>query len=140
MVLASNVQMMEPRPYDYAEYIVDDIHSCFVNFKDVDSLVLKNYSLLMHMILYYGKMKDMWPQGLKISMWETNKENKLVQFVWDYRYSASCYLCFEEFFVKPLYSLFGYQMFPSISSNIERFLRPRDNGLGEKIRHNWGDW
>ena len=35
MVLASDVQMLEPRPYDYVEYVVDNIHTAFVFFNDV---------------------------------------------------------------------------------------------------------
>lgn len=102
MVLASNVQMMEPRPYDYTEYIIDSIHSCFVNFNDVNTLIFKIYSLFMHMIFYYGQNKDTWHQNLKVNMWETNGEKKLVQLwtsLWEFRYSASCYLTFEEIFV-----------------------------------------
>ena len=36
MVLALDIQILEPRPYDYAEYVVDNIHTSFVNFEDVE--------------------------------------------------------------------------------------------------------
>lgn len=47
---------------------------------------------------------------------------------------------FEDYFVQPLYTLFRHQYFPSTSPDIKSFLRPKDNGLGEKIKHNWEDW
>ena len=87
-------------------------------------------------------MRGFWGEGLKLNLGESNGEMKPVQMwtpVWDYRFSASCYLTFEDYFVQPLYTLFGHHSFPSISPNIKRFLRPRDNGFREKIKNNWGD-
>ena len=43
MMLASDVQMLEPRPYDYAKYVVKNIHTTFVNFDDVEYPTFKHY-------------------------------------------------------------------------------------------------
>ena len=95
------------------------------------------------MVLYFGQMRGLWGEGLKLNLRDSNGAMKLVQMwtaIWDYRFSASCYLTLEDHFFQPLYTLFGHHSFPSISLDIKRFLRPRDNGLGDKIKHNWGDW
>lgn len=136
MVLVYDVQMLEPRPYDYTKYVVDNVHSCCVNFNDVDFPTFKHYSLLMHIILYYGRLRNLWHENLKLNVQATNEEENPIQIwtsIWDYRYSTSHYLTFEDYFVQPLYMLFGYQDF---ILDIKRFLRPKDNGLGEKIKHN----
>ena len=111
MVLASNIQMLEPRAYDYVEYVIDNIHTSFVNFEDVEYPTFKNYSLLMPMVLYFGKMRGLWGEGLKLNLRESNGEMKLVQMwtpVWNYRFSSFCYLTFEDYFVQPLYTFFGH--------------------------------
>ena len=98
MVLVSNVQMLEPRPYDYSKYVVDNIQTNFVNFNDVEYPTFKDYSLFMHMVLYFRQMKVLWGEGLKLNLRESNGDMELVQMwmsVWDYRLNASYYLTFE---------------------------------------------
>lgn len=53
MVLASNIQMYEPRPFDYACYLVNKIHEVFLNLQENPSPHFKLYSLLMHIVLFY---------------------------------------------------------------------------------------
>lgn len=94
--------MLEPRTYNYIEYVFDNIHIDFVNFEDVEYPTFKHYSLLMHMVLYFGKMRGLWGEGLNLNLRESNGEMKHVQMwtpVWNYRFNASCYLTFEDHFV-----------------------------------------
>lgn len=63
MVLASDIQMLDARPFDYAKYVVDTIHTSFVNFNDVENPTLRHYSLFMHMILYYGQLRGLWSKS-----------------------------------------------------------------------------
>ena len=95
------------------------------------------------MVLYFGQKKGLWGEGLKLNLREPNGDMKLVQIwtsVWDYTFSASYYLTFKDHFVQPLYTLFEHHSSPSINPDIKIFLRSKENGLGEKIKHNWGDW
>lgn len=102
MVLASNIQMLEPRPCNYVEYVIDNIHSSFVIFNDVEFSTFRHYSFLMHMVLYYGQLRGLWNENLKLNVRDTKGEERPVQMwtsIWKYRYSASCYLTFEDHFV-----------------------------------------
>ena len=76
MLLAFDIQMLEPKPYDYAKYVVDNIHTSFVNFNDVEYPNFRHYSLLMHMIFYYGNLRGMWGAKLKLNVRETNGEER----------------------------------------------------------------
>lgn len=74
MVFALNFQMLEPRPYDYVEYVVDNIHTSFINFEDVEYPTFKHYSLLIHMVLYFGQMRGLWSEGFKLNLREWGNE------------------------------------------------------------------
>ena len=78
MVLASNIQMFDPRPYDYVEYVFNNIHSYFVNFNDIKCHTFRHYSLLMHMVLYYGQLRGLWHEFLKLKVWEKNGEERSI--------------------------------------------------------------
>ena len=78
MVLASYLQMLEPRSYDNAKYLVDNIHTYLLNFKNINTSIFRHYSLLIHMILYYGQMRDMCNKNLKLNIKKTNVEDKPV--------------------------------------------------------------
>lgn len=51
----------------------------------------------------------------------------------------SHYLKFEEFFVKPIFFLFGEPLQGSFSEDVKKFLRPHEH-KNPKVNHNWGDW
>lgn len=57
LVLASNIQMYEPGPFDYATYLVEKLHEGFLNLKDNRNPTFKFDSLLMHLVLFYGGVK-----------------------------------------------------------------------------------
>lgn len=51
----------------------------------------------------------------------------------------SHYVKFEEFFMQPLYKVFGVTFDGSFSAEIKIFLRPHEHG-DTRVNHNWGDW
>lgn len=67
LVLAFDIQMYEPRPFDYATYLVERLHEGFLNLRDDTHPNFKFYSLLMHLVLFYGYVKGFWHKGLKLN-------------------------------------------------------------------------
>lgn len=106
LVLASNIQMYEPRPFDYATYLVERLHKVFLNLRDDTHPNFKFYSLLMHLVLFYGYVKGFCPKGLKLNTKNKEGEKEPIQ-LWtslcDSWYMRSNYIKFEELNVMPLY-------------------------------------
>lgn len=83
----------------------------------------------MHMLLYAGQGLDMWTDGFKVNECDRHGMKKPIQMwttVWDQRCSWSQYLCFEEYFVKPLCQLLGQPCNYTLTSEIQKFLRPKE--------------
>lgn len=67
LLLATNVHMYEPSPFDYATYLAKKLHKSFLNLRNNREPTFKFYSLLMHLILFYGRFWGMWPMSLKLN-------------------------------------------------------------------------
>lgn len=142
LVLAAEVERHEPRVFDFASYLVDRLHEGFLNLKDNPDKYFKHYSLLMHIVLFYGKLRGLWPEELNVNtLGKDGKEQPVQLWVsfWDYRFVNSHYLKFEEFFVKSIFLLFGEPWQGSFSEEDKKFLRPHEH-QNPKVNKNWGDW
>lgn len=108
LVLASDIQMYEPKPFGYASYLVEKLYEGFLNLRDNKSPNLKFYSLLMHLVLFYGRFKGMCPKELVLNTRNREGEEQPVQLwtsIWNSHYVRSNYIKFEEWIVKPLYRM-----------------------------------
>lgn len=63
LFLALDIQMYEPRQFGYASYLVERFYEGFLNLRDDNCPNFKLYSLLMHLIIFYGHFKGMWPEN-----------------------------------------------------------------------------
>lgn len=134
--------MHEPRQFDYVAYIVKKMHEGFLSLHNNLDKSFKFYSLLMHIIMFYGRHGGLWPEDLKLNIHGKDGQEKPVQLwvsLWDSWFMRSHYVKFEDFFVQPLYRVFGVSFDGSFSKEIKRFLRPHEHG-DTKVNHNWGDW
>lgn len=90
-VLASDIQMYEPEPFDYVSYLVERLHEVFLNLKDNNCPNFKFYSLLMHLILFYGYFRGMWLEELRLNVRNRQGQEQAIQLwtsIWDSRYTA----------------------------------------------------
>lgn len=118
LVLASNIQMYEPRPFNYATYLVEKLHEGFLNPRDNQNPIFKFYSLLMHLIMFYGHISGLWLEDLKLNTRNREGEKQPAQMwtsLWDSRYMRSNYIKFEELILKPLFKMYGVPCEGSIS-------------------------
>lgn len=144
MVICVDLQSKDPKLFDFTTFLAEVINHGLEKLKeDVINVHFKYYSILMHMLLYVGQEKGLWPDELCIRAYDKARMKKLVQ-LWisslDQRYSNNQYWHFEEFFVKTLYRLLGYPCDHALSPKIQIFLRPKEYGEDTSIEHNWGDW
>lgn len=73
-MLVVDIQMHELRPFDYATYLAEKLHEGFLSLQTEPNPTFKFYSLLMHMVLFYGHMKGLCPGELKVT--SRNKEGQ----------------------------------------------------------------
>lgn len=67
MVICVDLQSKDPRLFNFSTYLVDAISHGLEKFKgDVINMYFKYYSILMHMLLYVGQDKGLWPDELCI--------------------------------------------------------------------------
>lgn len=60
MVLVVDIQSEDPKEFDYATYIVNQMNHSFEKIKgDSRQIVFPYYSLLMYMLLFVGDMNSM---------------------------------------------------------------------------------
>lgn len=68
LVLAADIQRHDPRAFYFASYLVNRLHEGFLNLKENPDKHFKHYSLLMHIILFYGRFRGLWPEGLNVKI------------------------------------------------------------------------
>lgn len=67
MVVTGDVQSHNPKNFDYAALVHRLIDlALMLAKKNTSTLYLKHYSILMHMVLYYGYEKGIWSDEFKI--------------------------------------------------------------------------
>lgn len=110
--------------------------------KDSSKINFAHYSLLIHMMLFYGQELDLWPDEIRIRCNDDNQplSIQLWTLIWDCRFVRSSYIHFEEYFVKTLYKFYDQAYNFALSEDVKRFLRPVDLRGLETVKHNWGDW
>lgn len=68
MVITAEIQFHNARPFDYASHISRGIDLGLGAIKNGSPTIhFKNYSILMHMILYYGQELGIWLEELRIT-------------------------------------------------------------------------
>lgn len=144
MVLAVDVKMHDARPFDYVSLMVDQINHGLEKIKaNPNESNFRHYFVLVYMLLYVGKGMDMWTNNFRVNEYDRQGMRNLVQMwmvVWDQRCSWSQYLCFQEYFVKPLCQLLGRSCNYALTSKVQKFLRPKEYDEWKLVNHNQGDW
>lgn len=78
--MVADIQSQDAKPYDYVEYLSKAINSDLNAIKNNNEAInLKNYSLLMHMILYEGQVMGIWGEELRIKYLDSDGNSRLVK-------------------------------------------------------------
>lgn len=144
MVIIADIQCLNARDFDFATFIARQINLSLLAMKnDTSKIYFPHYSLLMHMILFYGQDLGICPKEMTIRQLDNDNQPLPVQLwtsIWDCRFVRSNYIHFEEYFVKSLYKSYDQPCGSTLTHEVKRFLRLADIGRPKIIKHNWGDW
>lgn len=144
MVIVADVQSHHPNYFDYVALVHRLIDISLTKAKkDLSDTSFRHYSVLMHMVLYFGCERGMWSEELKIQQFDHEGQPLPIQLwmsIWDSRFARAKYAYFQEYFVKVIFRMFNHSCGHSLSIKIKIFLRPKNNGGPNTVKHNWGDW
>lgn len=99
LIIVEDIQSLKAKEFDYAIFVAGQLETGLVAIqRDPSRIHFPHYSLLTHMVLFYGQELGLWPEEMKIRQCDNDEKPHPVQLwtsIWDCKFVRSSYIHFE---------------------------------------------